>query len=510
MKISIFRTYTPAQIRVWWALLLLLALRFASLGLYPLMDNTEARYAEIARVMLSLSDWVTPWYERGVPFWGKPPLSFWTTALSFSIGGGNEFSARLPHFLTALGVGWVIWDWARQQSKQEALVALALLAGCSLTLIAAGAVMTDMTLVLGTTLVMRGFWRALHGPQAQRNQEIGLFFLGLVIGLLAKGPLALVLACLPLGLWTLLNRQWRQVWLNLPWWRGSLLVLLLVVPWYVLAELRTPGFLNYFLVGEHWHRFVTPGWSGDRYGGAHSAPWGSIWAYAWFATLPWSLLLPLAWWRWRKAKAQSIALQESAALAAPDHQPLQNYLLLWSLAPALFFTFAGNILWTYVLPAIPPLALLGAAWLSRSYDDDRVNRWLVRGLAGSTVLLAGFVLTLNLKSFEDYQTTKLLISDFNTLNTRSSALLFYPVRPYSASFYTQGQAKSVTQMSEVWERMAWPQSFLAVKVSEEATLPPEVRAQLHFLLKRGDYKLFEMGNNLLPSATAARLPLVAP
>jgi hypothetical protein len=58
--------------------------------------------------------------------------------------------------------------------------------------------------------------------------------------------------------------------------------------------------------------------------------------------------------------------------------------------------------------------------------------------------------------------------------------------------------------------MAWPQSFLAVKVSEEATLQPEVRSQLHFLLKRGDYKLFEMGNNLLPSATAARLPLVAP
>lgn len=460
--------------------------------------------------MLSLSDWVTPWYERGVPFWGKPPLSFWTTALSFSIGGVNEFSARLPHFLTALGVGWVIWDWARQQSKQAALAALALLAGCSLTLIAAGAVMTDMTLVLGMTLVMRGFWQALRGPQAQRNKEIVLFFLGLVIGLLAKGPLALVLAGLPLGLWILLNRQWRQVWLNLPWWRGSLLVLLLVVPWYVMAELRTPGFLNYFLVGEHWHRFVTPGWSGDRYGGAHSATWGSIWAYAWFATLPWALLLPLAWWRWRKAKTQLIVLQESAALAAPDHQPLQNYLLLWSLTPALFFTFAGNILWTYVLPAIPPLALLGSAWLSRSYDDERVNQWLARGVAVSALCLVSFVVTLNLKSFEDFQTTKLLIADVNTLNTRSSALLFYPARPYSASFYTLGQAKSVTQMSEVWERMAWPQSFLAVKVSEEATLPLEVRSQLHFLLKRGDYKLFEMGNNLLPQATATRLPLVAP
>ena len=510
MKISIFRTYTPAQIRVWWALLLLLALRLASLGLYPLMDNTEARYAEIARVMLSLNDWVTPWYERGVPFWGKPPLSFWTTAVSFSIGGVNEFSARLPHFLTALGVGWVIWDWARQQSRQAALAALALLAGCSLTLIAAGAVMTDMTLVLGTTLMMRGFWLALHGPQAQRNKETALFFLGLVIGLLAKGPLALVLAGLPLGLWTLLKRQWGPVWFGLPWWRGTALVLLLVAPWYVMAELRTPGFLNYFLVGEHWHRFVTPGWSGDRYGGAHSAPWGSIWAYAWFATLPWSLLLPLVWWRWRKTKAESMASLESAQLAAPDHQPLQHYLLLWSLAPALFFTFAGNILWTYVLPAIPPLALLGAAWLSRSYGDDRVNRWLVRGLVASSVLVAGMVVTLNLKPFDDFQTTKLLVADFNTLNTRSSALMFYPARPYSASFYTLGQAKPLTQPSEVLDRLAWPHTFVAVKVSAQASLPAEVRAQLHFLTQRGDYKLFEMGNSLVPGATAARLPLVAP
>jgi hypothetical protein len=268
--------------------------------------------------------------------------------------------------------------------------------------------------------------------------------------------------------------------------------------------------LNYFLVGEHWHRFVTPGWSGDRYGGAHSAPWGSIWAYAWFATLPWSLLLPLIWWRWRKAKAESMASLESAQLAAPDHQPLQHYLLLWSLAPALFFTFAGNILWTYVLPAIPPLALLGAAWLSRSYGDDRVNRWLVRGLAASSVLLAGMVVTLNLKSFEDFQTTKLLVADFNSLNTRSSALLFYPTRPYSASFYTQGQAKALAQPSDVLDRLAWPHSFVAVKVSAEGSLPADVRAQLHFLTQRGDYKLFEMGNSLVPGATAARLPRGVP
>ena len=110
---------------------MLLGLRLVSLGLYPLMDNTEARYADIARVMLSLGDWVTPWYDTGVPFWGKPPLSFWTTGLSFSLLGVNEFAARLPHFLAALLVGWLVWGWAAPSARQQALAAVALLAGSS-------------------------------------------------------------------------------------------------------------------------------------------------------------------------------------------------------------------------------------------------------------------------------------------------------------------------------------------------------------------------------------------
>jgi hypothetical protein len=57
-------------------------------------------------------------------------------------------------------------------------------------------------------------------------------------------------------------------------------------PRYVLAELRTPGFLQYFLMGEHWHRFVTPGWTGDLSGKAHAFPRGSIWPFAIAACLP--------------------------------------------------------------------------------------------------------------------------------------------------------------------------------------------------------------------------------
>ncbi|MDO8773638.1 MAG: glycosyltransferase family 39 protein [Burkholderiaceae bacterium] len=474
------RTDSPSQAPVWWALAVVLGLRLTSLGLYPLMDKTEARYAEIARVMFALGDWVTPWYDRGVPFWGKPPLSFWTTALSFAMFGVNEFAARLPHFLAALLVGWLVWGWAARYAKQQALAAVALLAGSSLMLISAGAVMTDMTLAVGTTLAMRGFWLGLHGEERQRKREGWLLFLGLAIGLLAKGPLVLVLAGLPLGLWTLFSRQLGRVWRDLPWLRGTLLIALLAGPWYAAAELRTPGFLDYFLLGEHWHRFVTAGWTGDRYGVAHSAARGSIWVYAWVALLPWSLLLPLAWWRWRQA---------AVTVPAPD-KLLQLYWVFWSLAPLVFFTLAGNILWTYVLPALPPLALLGAGWLSTQPDLRRVNRWLTGGLISSALLFAGFVGGLNLPRAEDWHTTRHLIAHYAALKTEGSALAFYPERPYSAAFYSRGQAEQITQAAQLLSRLTTPPLFLAVRTSAMDTLPSEARTRLQWQAQHGEYTLF--------------------
>ena len=63
-------------------LLLLLAVSLVAMALLPFADTSEPRYAEIARVMAVSGDWITPWFQPGVPFWGKPPLSFWAQALS--------------------------------------------------------------------------------------------------------------------------------------------------------------------------------------------------------------------------------------------------------------------------------------------------------------------------------------------------------------------------------------------------------------------------------------------
>src|SRR5690606_18909463 len=310
----------------------ILIARFATMAALPLMDTTEARYAEIARKMAAMGDWITPWADDGVPFWGKPPLSFWLTAISFRLFGVSEFTARLPHFICALLIGLMVWDLARRvEGKRAALLAVAVLAGSSLFLISSGAVMTDTALVLGSTAALYGFWQALGGATvAQRRAGGWLFFLGMAVGLLAKGPLALVLAGLPLALWVTMERRWKETLFGLPWIAGAVLVAVLVLPWYWLAEEKTPGFIDYFIVGEHWKRFLEPGWQGDMYGRAHNFPIGTVWLFALIAVLPWPFTVLIVKWESRGRKTEQ------------RDRSWVRYTLLWALMPLLFFTASRN------------------------------------------------------------------------------------------------------------------------------------------------------------------------
>ena len=438
-------------------LLLLAALllaRLVAMAVLPLMDTTESRYAEIGHKMAELGDWVTPWYDEGVPFWGKPPLSFWLTAASFKVLGVTEFAARLPHLLCALLTGALVWLLGRQRSLREGWLALALLMGSLAFFVGGAGVMTDPALVLGTTLAMQGFWLALHHPTAAGRRLQGwLLFLGLAIGLLAKGPIAAVFVAVPLLLWTVLCRQVGAVWRGIPWLGGTALTTLLVAPWYLLAEQRTPGFLRYFLLGEHWQRFVTPGWAGDLYGHAHRVVPGSIWLYALGATLPWLLLLPVIFKRRAAPKPGGDV----------DTTAWQRYLLLWALWPLLFFTAARNIIWPYVLPSLPAVALLAAGWLERRAAPGRTDAWIAGGLA-LTLFTSATVLTVGLRTGRfDRATARSVVRAYEALRAPGEPLAFMGRRPSSAVFYAQGQAALVADAPALLRRLDHRGGFVAVE-----------------------------------------------
>ena len=424
-----------------WFFMFAVLVRMATLGAYPLMDTTEARYGEMARKMIETGDWLWPQFKYGVPHWSKPPLSTWLTAATYLLLGVNEFAARFSSLVVSLAVVWLTFDLGTRRAVtalgQKAAVVLFT---SLLFFISAGAAMTDPTLALGTTLSMAGFWQAMTREGRAARVWGYLFFVGLAIGLLAKGPVTLVLTFAPVALWTLWKGGIGNVWRRLPWISGFVLTAVLAVPWFLLAESRTPGYLTYYIIGEHWKRYTEAGWNGDMFGTPHKRPRGSIWLMAAAATLPWCVVWLGMLWKMR----QRGMLSRSA-----DDDGWRAYLWLWMLASPIFFTFAGNILITYTLPGLPAFALLVAeAW---SAVGDERGRGAATKLSSLTipVLLILFSLFVSPRIAPQYS-HKSLVAQYKVLRASDAERLIYVNdAPESAEFYANGKVVTLKSVADL-------------------------------------------------------------
>lgn len=426
--------------------------RFVALGAYPLVDTTEGRYGEIPREMVATGDWVTPQLDPGVPFWAKPPLSFWITAALYEAFGVSAFTARLGSWLLAVfccGLVYVVSN--RLRGAETARLATLILATTGLFHILASGVMTDPSLAATVTLSLAAVPMALTSSGALGKHLWGwAFFAGLGLSALAKGPVGWILTLGPLFFWTALDRRLGQLFRELPWFSGSALALSIAVPWHLLAERRTPGFLNYYLVGEHFRRFFVPGWQGDLYGNPHENIRGVVWGYFALASLPW---LPLgvasAWWLGRRG-----AFSSSVAAGHPLAPRWELYFACWSLAPMAFFTPARNTMITYVLPGLPAFAMLAALGLSgvrRSTRARGLSRepWFARPLtlwcaaAPLPLLFAPTALLLVPRVVEKRTQRGLARTFLELCETGREKLVYFDKMPYSGDFYSNGRAVDI-------------------------------------------------------------------
>ncbi|AOT08688.1 ArnT family glycosyltransferase [Pseudoalteromonas luteoviolacea] len=414
--------YTPDVTKVLCLVLIsLFSLRLVSLGMYPLFDTTEARYGEIARLMLETQNWVTPQFDYGVPFWGKPPFHTWLSAASFATFGVSEFFARLPHLLIGLLTTFVIYRFVSKVAEVgQAIVSVFVLASTLGFILAIGMVMTDSSLLLAYTLAMVSFW--LNYNDETSSLYGYYFFAALALGMLVKGPVAVVLVVIALFIWSLWKKQFVKALFSLPWKSGFPLFWLLAAPWYVLAEMRTPGFLEYFIIGEHIQRFLVSGWEGDLYGSAHDRARGMIWVYWIVCAFPWSFFI---------IKALFSNLKQPYTTTKADVK-IQPYLLAWMFAPLVLFTFAGNILPIYVMPGFGAMAVYVAIAFSLS------KRLVLAGTLTLCVLsvLIG-LLTLGKVTLPTAQT----LLETKKIDTKKTQLYYWHKRPFSAQFYSQGDAK---------------------------------------------------------------------
>ncbi|HXX49056.1 MAG TPA: phospholipid carrier-dependent glycosyltransferase [Myxococcota bacterium] len=328
-----------------------IALRAATLTVMPLVDTDDSRYAEVGRQMVALGDWVTPHFSRETAFWGKPPLHFWATAAAISALGPTALAARLPSFAGGLAVLAVTYLCARRAfGRRTALLACLILATTAQFYLRWANCLTDMTLTACNSAALGALFAARSSAPGSREERrwLRLAFAGLGFGLLAKGPVVAVFCASALALASLATRDWS--WLRrVPWWSGAATALGLALPWYAAAEERSPGFLRYFLVNENVLRFLSHDY-GDLYGQGHSHPRGAIAVMLALGAIPWTPAVA--------ACALGAARGRWAELFRERRDAV--FLAAWALAPLLLFAASRNITITYVLPSLPPLAMLSA------------------------------------------------------------------------------------------------------------------------------------------------------
>jgi 4-amino-4-deoxy-L-arabinose transferase-like glycosyltransferase len=389
---------SPAA-RILWLVLILSTLYlcyFHNLGALGLVGPDEPRYAWIARDMQETGDWVTP-RLYGKPWFEKPPLYYWSAALSFKLFGVSETTARLPSAIAALLATLALaWLTLRLYGAETARWLLLLLPTTGGMIGFSHAAATDMPFAAMLTISMVFATKLLNlVPSVTTQSQISAssaspfrsfasftsstsftsFFFGVFLGLatLAKGPAAIILSGGAVLLWAIFTRRWRDAIRCLhPFAIASFC--LTALPWYILCSRRNPDFFRVFIIEHNFNRFLTPQFQ-------HIQP---IWYYvpiSLIAIFPWIFFHALAKlqfltnWNERRPESHS-----------------QAFLLTWAGFTFLFFTLAKSKLPGYILPTVPPLALLMAnAAASTAKNKSCAPRWPLFG-TGLGLLIIGIVL----------------------------------------------------------------------------------------------------------------------
>lgn len=256
-------------------------------------------------------------------------------------------------------------------------------------------------------------------------------FVGAGLGILTKGPLALVVVGGIVTLWILLSYKKRISSLSkFPWISGTILMLVIAIPWYIVAEIKTPGFLYYFIIGENLGRFLDVGWHGDKYGYVHKNPHGATWVMWIVASLPWGLSAIALGFKNMTDKISRLTLLQELK------KENISFYVVWMLFLMLFFTFAGNVIWTYVLPSLPGFAIVLAIFLNR--DDGKYlsgyGKFIkINGLFIPFVSVIAFFYILYNPSA--VKTEKFLIAKYKSISKGNEPIYFVRKKSFSSLYY---------------------------------------------------------------------------
>jgi 4-amino-4-deoxy-L-arabinose transferase-like glycosyltransferase len=336
---------------------------FFRLGVLPFIGADECRYARIAEETSQAGRWVTPLLQ-GYPWLEKPPLYYWMTMPFFRIFGVSEATARLGPVLCALlAVAAALWLgtklWSRQAGLLAAVILLTTIGFCAYGRSAS----TDMPITACFTIAFALLAvAAVKGGMAFWKVASAYVMLGLAV--LAKGPVAFALAAgIVLIFWTLDEQGGSLKRMHV--WSGSAIAIAVAFPWFWLAFKENGfSFISTFFINQNFARYIS-----DVH--HHEQPF--------YYFLPVLLGLFFPWSGWLPALVPASMRAKVLDWRAWNRGTV--FLTCWAAFPLLFFSLSTSKLPGYILPSLPPLALLLSRGLTEWIQGGdctrgpRVARW---------------------------------------------------------------------------------------------------------------------------------------
>lgn len=306
--------------------------------LRPLTLPDEGRYAGVAWNMYSAGSPMVP-LMNGMPYFHKPPLYYWLAEAGYFLFGVNEWSARLPSLLAAWAAVAAVYVFCRRY-RDEKSARWAALVLATLPLFYGGAQFANMDMLVAGMISLA----TLSGASAILEHGLGRPYRRIMLAcgafaalaVLSKGLIGVVLPTLILLAWIAMTGRWKS--LRVLVYPPAIAVFLLIgLPWFVLMQVRYPGFFNYFFIYQQFDRFAEAGFNNVQ----------PFWFY-----VPILLGSALPWILFGRTTTRKYFWAPSPA------RDIRVLMVAWIVIVVGFFSLPSSKLVGYILPAIPPLALL--------------------------------------------------------------------------------------------------------------------------------------------------------
>jgi len=340
------------------------------IGAYPLFTPDEGRYSEVAREMVVTHNYLTP-NLNGVAFLDKPILYYWLQASAIKLFGLKEWAMRLwPALLGILGCIILYINGRILFNRRTGLLGAFILATSPLYFGGAHYANLDLEVAVFINSALLFFMTAI----CSKKRILLTLFLGYLctsLAFLTKGLIGIVFPAMIIGLWTILLNRW-DILPKLRLFRGFLLFLAIVAPWYSLIQKANPQFFQYFFVTQQFLRFLTQADFNNQ---------SMVWFYVPIIGIgfaPWTLFL-------------LSTLRDALKKCWRDrrHYATELFLLIWFFAIFIFFTIPKSKTIGYILPVFAPLALLVANFISCYWSELKRLKYIFISFIIFCMLMSG-------------------------------------------------------------------------------------------------------------------------